>query len=68
MDQINGTIKCAYCGKEKAAGKMMEATIFTRDRKWNERKRKNESYVTKHKNWYCKGSRCHINDQMAHEG
>ncbi|EHQ88247.1 hypothetical protein [Desulfosporosinus youngiae] len=68
MAEINDPIKCAYCGKEKQPGEMMEATIFTRERKWNKRKRKNESYVTKQKKWYCKGTNCHINDQMAHDG
>lgn len=68
MTEIISTLKCTYCGKEKPPIEMKQATIFIRERKWDDRKRKNVACVGKQKNWYCNNSSCHINDQMAHEG
>lgn len=57
-------IKCAYCGKERSAEEMLQATITFRDRNPITRK----AFVNSKKQWYCKDSGCAGYDQMAHEG
>jgi len=63
------TIKrCAYCGKEKPVSEMFQHTIIGRGNHWDINRNRNVACTVEFTSWYCKGTSCAGNDQMAHEG
>jgi len=64
IKETPNTQRCVYCGSVRPVSEMHQGTIIGQGRN----RFTGKAQVEKYTNWYCNGTNCHGNDQMAHEG